>query len=50
MLSKRSFFNPTLFKKNLSRSWPLWGGVAAVGCLVPLYMLLALITEDHLWA
>ena len=49
MLSKRSFFNPTLFKKNLSRSWPLWGGVAAVGCLVPLYMLLALITEDHLY-
>lgn len=43
MQSKRSFFNVTLFKKNLSRSWPLWGVVTAAGCLVPLYMLLALI-------
>ena len=39
---KTSFFNPTLFKKNLSRSWPLWGGVSAVGSLLPLYLLLAL--------
>ena len=40
---KRSFFNRTLFCKNLSRSWPLWGGIAAVGSLVPLYLLLLLI-------
>jgi len=46
MLSKRSFFNAVLFKKNLSRSWPLWGGVTAVGCLVPLYLLLALLQMD----
>lgn len=39
---KTSFFNPTLFKKNLSRSWPMWGGVSAVGSLLPLYLLLAL--------
>lgn len=43
MQSKRSFFNRTLFQKNLSRSWPLWGGVTAVGCLVPLYLLLVLV-------
>ena len=43
MQSKRSFFNPVLFKKNLSRSWPLWGGVTAVGALVPLYLLLHLL-------
>lgn len=43
MQSKRSFFNPTLFRKNLSRSWPLWGGVTALGALVPLYLLLHLL-------
>lgn len=45
---KTSFFNPTLFRKNLSRSWPLWGGVAAVGSLLPLYLLLALNQHDYL--
>ena len=25
MQSKRSFFNRTLFRKNLTRFWPLWG-------------------------
>lgn len=40
MPSKRSFFNSTLFRKNLSRSWPLWGGLSVLGGLVPLYMLL----------
>ena len=43
---KRSFFNPTLFKKNLSRSWPLWGGVTLVGSLFPLYLLLAMMNQD----
>ncbi|MDE7262118.1 MAG: hypothetical protein K2N78_08710, partial [Oscillospiraceae bacterium] len=42
MLSKRSFFNPTLFKKHLSRFWPLWGVVSLVGALFPLYLQLAL--------
>lgn len=43
MPSKRSFFNKTLFGKNLSRFWPLWGGVSLVGAMFPLYMLLALL-------
>ena len=42
MQSKRSFFNGTLFRKNLSRSWPLWGILSLVGALVPLYMQLEL--------
>lgn len=44
MQSKRSFFNGTLFRKNLSRFWPLWGGVSLVGSLMPLYVLLALLS------
>ena len=43
MQSKRSFFNGTLFRKNLVRSWPLWGGLSLVGALFPLYMLLELL-------
>lgn len=43
MLSKRSFFNRTLFRKNLTRFWPLWGGVSLAGSLVPLYVLLSLL-------
>ena len=43
MPSKRSYFNPTLFRKHLSRFWPLWGGVSLVGAFLPLYMLLALV-------
>ena len=46
---KTSFFNPTLLKKNLSRSWPLWGGVTAVGALFPLYMILALMSGERLY-
>lgn len=46
MQSKRSFFNPTLFRKNLSRTWPLWGGVSLVGSLAPLYLLLALASQE----
>lgn len=43
MLSKRSYFNRTLFRKNLTRFWPLWGGAALAGSLAPLYILLALL-------
>ena len=25
MQSRTSYFNPTLFRKNLTRFWPLWG-------------------------
>ena len=46
---KTSFFNPTLLKKNLSRSWPLWGGVTAVGALFPLYLLLAVMSGERVY-
>ena len=42
MPSKRSFCNLTLLRKNLARFWPLWGGAALVGALLPLWMLLSL--------
>lgn len=45
MPSKRSFFNPALFRKNLSRFWPLWGGASLVGSLAPLYLMLAMVNE-----
>ena len=33
MPSKTSYFNPALFRKNLARFWPLWGGASALGAL-----------------
>ena len=42
MLSKTSFFHKTLFRKNLSRFWPMWGMVSFVGALLPTAMLLNL--------
>ncbi len=45
MRSKTSYFNPTLFKKNLARFWPLWGGVSLLGSLFPLYYLMMLVEE-----
>lgn len=45
MPCKKLFFNPTLFRKNMSRSWPLWGGVTLVGALFPLYLILALFSD-----
>lgn len=41
MQLKTSFFNPTLFWKNLTRSWPLWGGITVLGSLVPLFLMLS---------
>ncbi len=43
MPSKKSFFNRTLFRKNLSRTWPLWGLLSLGGALIPLYFLLELL-------
>ena len=43
MQSKTSFFNKTLFRKNLTRFWPLWGMASLLGALFPLAMLLELI-------
>lgn len=44
MRSKTLYFNGTLFRKNLSRFWPLWGGAAFLGALFPLTMLLNLLS------
>ena len=40
MRSKTSCFNGTLFRKNLSRYWPLWGLASFGGAMFPLAMLL----------
>ena len=42
MLSKTSFFNKTLFRKNMARFWPMWGMVSFIGMLLPAAMLLEL--------
>lgn len=39
MRSKTSYFNRTLFLKNLARFWPLWGGASFIGALFPLALL-----------
>ena len=43
MRSKTSCFNGTLFRKNLSRYWPLWGLASFGGAMFPLAMLLELL-------
>ena len=43
MQSKTSYFNPTQFKKNLTRFWPLWGGASLLGVLAPLALLVEMI-------
>lgn len=47
MQSKTSFFNGTLFRKNLTRFWPLWGGASFLGSLFPLALLLQLMRYGH---
>ena len=39
MLSKTSYFNATLFRKNLTRFWPLWGMATFFGAIFPLALL-----------
>ena len=46
MQSKTSFFNGTLFRKNLTRFWPLWGGASFLGCLFPLAVLLQMMRNS----
>jgi len=43
MQSKISFFNKTLFRKNLTRFWPLWVMASFGGALFPLAILLELL-------
>ena len=46
MQSKTSCFNGTLFRKNLTRFWPLWGLASFIGALFPLSMLLNMARGD----
>ena len=46
MQSKTSFFNKTLYRKNLSRYWPLWGMASFLAALFPLAMLVQLLRMD----
>ena len=43
MQSKTSYFNPTLFRRNLTRFWPLWGLASFIGALFPLAVLLDMV-------
>ncbi len=43
MQSKISCFNRTLYRKDLTRFWPLWGGASFVGALFPLAMLMEML-------
>ncbi len=51
MPSKTSFFNTTLYKKLLSRFWPMWLGITALASLAPLITLLELmhLTDIQHW-
>ena len=43
MQSKTLYFNKTLFRKNLMRFWPLWGGASLAGSLAPLAMMMGIL-------
>ena len=47
MQSRTSYFNPTLFRKNLTRFWPLWGLASFLGALFPLALLLQLLRSSY---
>ena len=47
MLSKTSFFNKTLFKKNMARFWPMWGMVSFIGILIPAALLLNKMLDEE---
>lgn len=47
MQSKTLFFNRTLFRKNLSRYWPLWGFASFVGFLAPAALLVRVIQSGE---
>ena len=46
MLSRTSFFNVTLFRKNLARFWPLWGMASFFGAIFPLALLMQVV-QNH---
>ncbi len=45
MPCRKSFFSPTLFKKNLTRFWPVWGLTSLAGAMLPLWLLLGLVAN-----
>ena len=45
MLSRTSFFNAALFRKNLARFWPLWGMASFFGAIFPLALLVQVVQE-----
>ena len=47
MPSRISYFNKTLFRKNLTRFWPLWGMASFGGALFPLALLMELLRGDY---
>ena len=47
MQSKTLFFNRTLFRKNLTRFWPLWAAPSFVGALFPLAALTNMLRNPH---
>ena len=54
MQSKTSFskyFNATLFRRNLTRFWPLWGMASFAGSLFPLALLVQFLRDEdfYLW-
>ncbi len=50
MQSKTLSFNATLFRKNLTRFWPLWALASLIGALFPLAVLLDMIQRGNLGA
>ena len=48
MQSKISFFNRTLFRKNLGRYWPLWGFASFAGFLVPAALLVQMLQSGSM--
>ena len=47
MQSRISYFNAALFRKNLTRFWPLWGLASFIGALFPLALLLQLLRSSY---
>ena len=47
MQSKTSFFNGTLFRKNLARFWPLWGLASFLAALFPLALLVQVLRDEY---
>ena len=46
MKLKTSFFNPTLYRKNLTRFWPLWGLTSFFGALIPISGIMMCLNGD----